>query len=282
MRIFKEKLLWTILEIWIKAQNIDENDLKNIFEIVKNFENKYSRFIKWNYLYKLNKDKQAKIDEDFKAIINIAKFANQISKWHFDITVLPFLENIWYGISTEKLEENIWIENVYIEGEKIFLKNNVSIEIWWIWKWYLIDVIFENLKNKYKDFIINFWWDIRIFWEKKIFSLENPVKTSEIFWKVEIENLALASSWASKRKTKNWHHLIDAKTWESQNEILWVFVTHKLASLADTFATTLFVSPIEISLEILKKVDWLEAMIITKNWEIYKSKWFNFINISQS
>ena len=66
--------------------------------------------------------------------------------------------------------------------------------------------------------------------------------------------------------------------WKPQNETLWVFVTHKLASLADTFATTLFVSPIEISIEILKQIDWLEAMILMKNWDIYKTKNFNFIN----
>jgi len=49
MKLFKKQLFWTVLEIWIYDEEIDENDLENIFEIVQNFENKYSRFKKWNY-----------------------------------------------------------------------------------------------------------------------------------------------------------------------------------------------------------------------------------------
>ena len=274
MKLFKKQLFWTVLEIWIYDEEIDENDLENIFEIVQNFENKYSRFKKWNYLWKLNKDKSAEIDEDLQTIINIAKKANELSKWHFDLTILPYLEEIWYWIYEKNLEKNIWMENIFIENWKIFLKNNVCIEVWWIWKGYMVDVIFNNLKEKYKNFVINFWWDIRIFWEKREFFLENPENEKNFIWKIKIENLALASSWANKRKTKKWHHLIDAKTWKPQNETLWVFVTHKLASLADTFATTLFVSPIDISLEILRQTDWLEAMILMKNWEYLQNKKF--------
>lgn len=280
MKNYKKDFFWTILEIWIFDEKIDEKHLENIYEIIKNFENKYSRFEKWNYLYNLNQNKKAEIDDDLKTIINIAKKANELSYGYFDITVLPFLENIWYWISKNKMQENFWMENIFIENDKIFLKNNVNIEIWWIWKGYMVDVIFEKLSENYENFIINFWWDIKIKWNKKDFFLEDPIFEEKIIWKIELKNLSLASSSWNKRKTEKWHHLINIKKGKSQDEILWVYVTHKFASFADTFATTLFVSPIEISLEILKKVDWLEAMIITKKWEIYKTKWFNFIKIN--
>ena len=134
MKKYKKELLWTILEIAIFDDFVDDNDLENIFKLTKNFEEKYSRFKVWNYLWNLNKQKKAKIDDDFKTILNIAKKANELSKGHFDITILPFLENIWYWISTEKLEEKVWMENIFIENDEIILKNDVSIEIWWIWK----------------------------------------------------------------------------------------------------------------------------------------------------
>lgn len=277
METFKKNLLWTILEIWIFDEEIDKNHIENIYKIIENFEEKYSRFKKWNYLWQLNNSWKAKIDDDLKTILQIAKMANESSKWHFDITILPFLENIWYWISKERIsEKNIWMENISIENDEIILKNDVKIEIWWIWKGYMVDVIFDNLKKNYNNFIINFGWDIRISWEKREFFLEDPVDNSKFIWKIEIENLALASSGSGKRKTEKGHHLIDAKSGKSANKIIWVCVTHKFATFADCFATTLFVSPLDISLEILKKISWLEAMIITKNWEIYKSKGFNF------
>ena len=169
MKKYKKELLWTILEIAIFDDFVDDNDLENIFKLIKDFEEKYSRFKVWNYLWSLNKQKKAKIDDDFKAILNIAQKANELSKGHFDITILPFLENIWYWISNEKLEEKVWMENIFIENDEIILKNDVSIEIWWIWKGYMVDVIFNNLKEKYKNFVINFGWDIRILWERRSF-----------------------------------------------------------------------------------------------------------------
>ena len=220
MKLFKKQLFWTVLEIWIYDEEIDENDLENIFEIVQNFENKYSRFKKWNYLWKLNKDKSAEIDEDLQTIINIAKKANELSKWHFDLTILPYLEEIWYWIYEENLEKNIWMENIFIENWKIFLKNNVCIEVWWIWKGYMVDVIFNNLKEKYKNFVVNFWWDIRILWEKREFFLENPENEKNFIWKIKIENLALAYSWANNwcknLKTTKWNFvsLCNAQTSE--------------------------------------------------------------------
>lgn len=281
MKKFQKQALWTILEIWIYDEKIEKKHIENIYKIVEIFENKYSRFKKWNYLWELNKNKTAEINEDFKTILNIAKKANELSKWYFDITVLPFLENIWYWISEKKITENFWMENIIIKENKIYLENNVQIEIWWIWKWYMVDVIFDNLKKNYNNFIINFGWDIRLSWEKE-FLLEDPIDNKKYIWKIKIKDLALASSGINKRKTNKWHHLIDIKKQKPENEKLWIYVTHKLASLADTFATTLFVSPINISLEILNKIDWLEAMIIMKNGEIFKSKNFNIIELTKN
>ena len=275
MKIYKKELLWTILEIWVQDEITNENIFSEIFEMVKIFEEKYSRFKKWNYLYNLNILKEAKIDTDLETMINISKKVNEISNWYFDITLLPFLENNWYGIFEEKLKTNFWMQNIILENKKIILKNNIMIDLGWIWKWYLIDVIFDNLKKYYNNFVINFWWDLRISGKQNIF-LEDPTDQTKNIWKIEIENLALASSGSSKRKIKNWHHLINPKTWTSEEKILWVYVTHKFASFADSFATALFVSPLEISLEILKKVPNLEAMIITSSGDIYKTNNFKF------
>jgi hypothetical protein len=38
----------------------------------------------------------------------------------------------------------------------------------------------------------------------------------------------------------------------------------------------LFVTPLKESLNVLASTDWLEALIITQNWEVYKSKWFQY------
>ena len=51
-----------------------------------------------------------------------------------------------------------------------------------------------------------------------------------------------------------------------------IYLTHKLSSFSDIFSTALFVTPLKKSIQILNDTDWLEWMIISKNWEIFKTK----------
>lgn len=273
MKIFTHTSLWTILKIWIDVHTIDTSVIDSIFTMVDDFEKKYSRFITWNYLHQLNKNKQAIIEPELKTMISIAKKLNTLSNGHFDITVLPYLENIWYGIATSEEQEIHWMENIIIHNEQIILKNNISIELGGIGKGYMIDMIFHNLSAHFSQFIINFWGDIRVSGTHE-FSLEDPINTSKSLWNIQLHNNSLAGSASNKRKTDKWHHLIDINKWTPENEKLAVYVTHNIASLADGFATTLFVSPIETALNILKKVNGLEGMIIMKNGDMYQSEGF--------
>ena len=272
---FSKDYFWSRLDIIINSGNINEKIINNCFIETGNFEKKYSRFMKWNYLYNLNKNKKSLIDQELLSIINLSKKVSELTNWSFDITILPLLENIGYWIINEKLEEKIWYKNIEIYKEKIILNNNVSIDIWAIWKWYMVDKIFNLLDYHYKNFIINFGWDIRIKGKKNIL-LEDPYNDKKNIWSIELENLSIASSAWNKRKTNLWHHLINAKNKKPQNDKIAIYLTHKLSSFSDIFSTGLFVCPLEKSIYILNKINWLEWLIISKNWDIYKSKNFNF------
>lgn len=269
---YSKDLLWSRLNLIINSENIDENIIKKCFDETEKFEKKYSRFIKWNYLYNLNKDKSSQVSWELLSIIKLANQVSKLTDWYFDITILPFLENIWYWIFEEKMEENYWYENIKIENNTIFLQNNVNIDLGSVWKWYIIDMIYNILNPVYDNFIINFWWDIRVKWKHKIF-LEDPLDEKKVIWEITIENSSIASSAPNKRKTKKWHHLINPIN--KIDDKLAIYITHKLSSFSDIFSTALFVTPMEKTIEILNKTKWLEALIITKKWEIFKTKWFN-------
>ena len=277
MKISRE-LCWSKLEILIHDEWEFSNLIKKSLEYWEYFEKKYSRFIADNYLYNINKNKTWEIDDDLFQILTLSKKLSDFSEWYFDITVLPYLENNWYGILENKIPENIWYKNIEFDKNNIKLHNWVYIDIWWIGKWFIVDKIYQILDKEINNFTINFWWDIRIKWEQDIL-LEDPINNWKIIWKISLKNCSFASSSWSKRIFWTWHHLISARKWFAQQDIIWVFVQHNICSLADSFATTLFVSPLEISLRILRSIKGLEAMIISKDWKIHKSKWFNFEKI---
>lgn len=270
---FSKNLLWTKLIITINSQNIDEDIIYSCFETIKDFEKKYSRFIENNYLDKLNTNKSSQANWELLSLIKLAQKVSKLTDWYFDITVLPLLENLWYWKNKSELEENIWYKNIEISWNKIILHNWVSIDLWALGKWFIIDKIFNKLDSIFDDFIINFWWDIRVKWTHTIL-LEDPNDNKKSIWQITLNNNSIASSTPFKRTTEKGHHLINPKNKNPSNEKLAIFITHKLSSFSDIFSTALFVSNIEKSIEILNKIKWLNWMIITKNGEIFKTKWF--------
>ena len=272
---FTKNLCGSKLEILIPLEWEFSDSVNKCFKFWELFENKYSRFIEWNHLSELNKKWGWEISSDLIGILKLCQEVSKKSDGYFDITVCSRLENLWYWIKTEEIQENIWYKNIIIDNNSLYLKNWINIDIWAIWKWYLVDVFYNILDKNIDNFTINFGWDIRVKWTKNI-SLEDPMNLWKSLWTVELTNSSIASSSWNRRIFWESHHLINPKTKESQNDKIWVYVQHKLASFADIFSTALFVTPLDKSLEILASTPGLEALIISKNRKIYKSKWFQY------
>ena len=108
MKKYKKELLWTILEIAIFDDFVDDNDLENIFKLIKDFEEKYSRFKVWNYLWSLNKQKKAKIDDDFS---NEEEREEYIKSYEEDLEKLITMSNkIQNGNYKPKIELKLYPE----------------------------------------------------------------------------------------------------------------------------------------------------------------------------
>lgn len=273
---FTKELCGSRLEILIHQEWEFSDLIQECFKIWEMFEKKYSRFIEWNYLYNLNKNKESLIDEEFLSIIKLCSKVSDITDWYFDITIQPILEELWYWID-KKINKNynIWYKNIIINNDKIILKNNITIDIWSVWKWYIVDKIFNILSKSIQSYSINFWWDIRIKWEKNI-KLQDPLDNSKYIGTLDLKDNSLSSSSWNKRIFWKSHHLINPKNKTSEYKIQAVFMQHNLTAFSDIFATALYVTPLEKSIEILSSISGLEWMIIDSDWNIYKSKWFDF------
>ena len=276
MKTYSKECFWSRLDITIQQSDSIDSAIAESLELIDNFEQKYSRFIDGNTLSHINKEKKWELPDEIMTLIWLAIKVSTMTKGHFDITILPLLENNGYGIEKERMNTSLWYENIECSGNTITLNNDISIEFWALGKWYAIDLIYNTLITHSSDFIINFGWDIRVAGNTTI-QLEDPMDTNKSIWSIALENLAIASSAGNRRKLNVWHHLINPKSKESAEDKIAVYVTHKLWVFADIFATALFVCPLKDSLEILEKTPWLEALIIGADGKIYKSQWFNSI-----
>jgi len=271
---YSKECFWSVLDITVFWDEDVSSLLTESFALLDDFENKYSRFISGNMLDALNTDKSIVLPSEIISLIELCQKVSGLTQGHFDITIQPVLENSGYGISEEKISENIGYENIFIDATTITLKNDVQIEFWSFGKWYALDLLYNSLIEHTQDFVINFGWDIRVAGNHTV-HLEDPLDTSKMIWKIWLSNTAIASSSGNKRKIAKWHHLMNAKTKTSQDDKHAVYVTHELWVFADIFATALFVSPMDISLKVLGSIEWLEALIIGSDGKVFKSVWFD-------
>lgn len=271
---FIKDALGSRLEITIPWDTKNDSAITESFLLVENFEKKYSRFQTWNLLEQINTWSPIEIEPALASMIRLALKLSKLTRGSFDITILPLLENRGYGISEELLPENIGYQSIDLEGNTITLKDGVNIELGSCGKGYMLDCIYKILAKNHKDFVINFWGDIRVSWTKKIF-LEDPYNHTKTIGSVELYDRAIASSAGNKRKIWRGHHLVDPQNIQNQDDKIAVYTTHKFWVFADMFATALFVTPLDLSLKILESVEWLEALIIGIDGKIFTSEWFN-------
>jgi thiamine biosynthesis lipoprotein ApbE len=270
--LYTLEALGTKLVIDTLDETLKEELVHFCFCEVKKFEQKFSRFDEKSYLSKINRNWWWEIDDEFLSLLELSQHVHKNSFWYFDITLWSSLEKLWYWSSKQGNEKSS-MDDIILSLNTLTLLNGTHIDFWWIWKWYIIDILFKYLDMNISQFIINFWWDIRVKWKHRL-GLEDPLDSSKIIWEVFLEDMAICGSSGQKRKFWWNHHLINPKTRQSQNESLAVFTQHRLASFADTYATAIFVSPLETSLKILEHTEWLDGLIITRSWEIYQSNNF--------
>ncbi len=273
MKTYSHDCLGSRLDITIESRKDLDSVMTESFLLIDDFENKYSRFIEWNVLSKINREKTWTLPDEIMMLVTLAQKISVMTNGYFDITMLPVLENNGYGIESKKINNAIWYKNIICEKNDITLENDVCIEFGSLGKWYVLDLLYNALRSYSQDFVINFGWDIRVSGEKTI-HLEDPNDIKKSIGTIELNNISIASSGWNKRKLSVWHHLINPENKASQEDKIAVFVTHKLWVFADAFATALFVCPLNKSLKILEKTPWLEALIIWADGKIYKSQWF--------
>lgn len=293
--------LSTLLSIVIDTSLSCNREFFEIQQWLTDFEHRFSRFQKDNWLWNINTTGKWILDEDGKNMLHFALALAETTDGYFDPTVTGALEAIGYGKkeilaenSLEKISQKkkrvinwiqpsywIWCDNkalhpilkhgtfrdVEIQDYNCILHNGSRIEFGWVGKWYALDIIASKL-SWFERYYINFWGDI--YWKGGwTLWLEDPQDEEKAIWTLRLENgFFCASSWG-KRKIGDAHHLLDARTGKSTFHTLGTYIEGSSWMLADALATATFILPIDSALELLETVcspDW---------WKKYEASSWN-------
>ncbi len=234
--------------------------------------------------------------EELHELIELSLEYNGITDGCFDITVQPLLDLWEYDPDSEKqfweMDESdqlsaidtamnlVGSDRIILDGNSIGLKEGSSITLGGIAKGYAADealAVLENLGINHA--LVNAGGDIRTLgtkpggkgWE---IALVNPDDTTQSLAGFVVDSMAVTTSGNYERyfnPDKSAHHIINPKTGFSADECISVTIIAESGTQADAMATGVFVLGPDDGMNLVEKLDDVEALIVDTSRNIHQS-----------
>jgi len=265
------------------ASDISKKQFKTVKELIQTtvlkFDQYYSRFIPDSFIYSLSKKKGIiEVEEDFISLLWAYLPLYHLTEGQFTPLVGGLLSQAGYDENYTFQEKNLDDVPAFtdvvevLDPTHIKLKQPVLFDFGAIGKGYLIDKVASLIQlSGITDFTVDAGGDILYQTTHKKglrVGLEHPLDISKVIGRVTLKNIAICGSAGNRRKWSRFHHIINAKTKKSPEDVLAVWVIANRCAVADGLSTCLFfVSP-----EILLKQFSFQYLIVRSNGKVTYSK----------
>ncbi|MEM1583264.1 MAG: FAD:protein FMN transferase [Nitrososphaerota archaeon] len=283
----------TIVTITLVHEDIGyaKRIIDEAFSELKRIERIMSIYDEESEVNKLNKE--GFLEHASDELIYILKEAIRISKLTrgvYDVTILPLIEYIVRKrgeLDEEELERILELVDyslIEISGKSIrFLKKGMKIVLNSVAKGYAVDLASEYLiKHGVKHALINAGGDLKAVGEKTDgepwrIAIRNPFEKDKSICKLMIYSSSVATSGNYERRigSGNFSHILNPYLKNSlSSQVVSATVITERALIADALATSLCAMNPSESIHLIEELGEAEAMIITNNRDIIKTRNF--------
>jgi thiamine biosynthesis lipoprotein len=291
-------LMNTIVEQKIYNENSPEV-YKKVVDEVRRLENMLSYFKKDSEISKLNKlagKEKVNLSSEVICVLSEAYKFSELSNGAFDITLAPVIDywrrcgrfhKVPCESEIEELIELVDYKKMNIDkiNNMAYLENQgIAVNLGGIGKGFAADVCVELYKlMEVESAFINFGGNVKTLGKKPdgddwVIGIQHPFKQRGVhFGAVLVSNKSVVTSGSYERyievNSEKYHHILDHRTgWPSQSDIVSATVICENSMQADALSTAIFVMGLEDGSELIKKIRNAEAVLVTKDNEIYLSK----------
>jgi thiamine biosynthesis lipoprotein len=300
-----EYLMDTVITIKIYDKK-DEKILDLAFDRLNEIENRMSNTISDSDISIVNQNagiKPVTVHDDVYYVLGKAKYFAEISNGAYDPTIGPLVD-LW-DISRKSKERNKegskeipsdseikksrgkvdYKKLDLLEGNQVFLKEkDMKLDLGGIAKGFAADEVKKiMIDNGVNSAILDLGGNVYAVGEKNggeywNIGVQNPFSTQgDNIGILKVKDSSIVTSGDYERyfevNGKRYHHIIDSKTgYPSENELTGVSIISKKSIDGDALSTTLFVLGIKDGTKLLKQLEDVDAIFITKNGEVYISK----------
>ncbi len=232
--------------------------VEKAFQLMRQFAQRYSRFIKGNELWRFNQSAGGPVSQELLDLLQRATAHHQETDGKFDPSVLPSLEHEGYtGAYSDGLDHatSVPFSSLVLDpiARRATKPLELKIDFGGFGKGYIVDRVTEFLSRTHPHVLVDAGGDIATrggdvgrgesHW---IIGVENPAQIDgPELCLLSLSGEAVATSGTNRRKWRSnegaKHHLIDPETRRSsESTFLSVTVIAPSAETADVLAKTLF------------------------------------------
>lgn len=219
-------------------------------------------------------------------VMSLAKDVYHLTEGYYDPTVDPLVRLWGFGRdsnpafpSKDEIEASVALvgyDNVFITGNRIIKKKNVTIDLASIAKGYAVDAIVRVLeKYKQKNYMVEIGGELFVQgnefykkgWDVIIVDPDN-VQKGIMTLRLKNKGVATSGNYRNFRPHvdgRKYHHIIDPKTgYPVFNDLVSVTIVADTTVMADGLATGIFVMGAEKGLKLINSLEDVEAVLIEK------------------
>lgn len=288
-------LLDTVVEITIYDNN-SQKLINQLFEKIRNMEDKYSRHVADSEISKINNEPKVPINvsEDTFDLIEQGLYFGTISNGLFDISIGPLVD-LWRineenprvpsqsDINSTKLKVDYRNISLDSENKTISIPNGTSLDMGAIAKGFITDKLVSVLREKnVSSALLNLGGNLYLHGSKPDGSLwtvgiRNPFGLQgDYIGTVLVKDMSVVTSGIYERffevDGKRYHHILNPKTgYPEDNELASVSVLSPSSTKCDGLSTTCFLLGLHDGMKLIEELDNVEAIMVTRDKQIYLS-----------
>lgn len=227
--------------------------LNEIFELIKSFENIYSRFHENSLIRKMGRVPGVyALPVEARLLFDLYQELYQITEGAFTPLIGQTLVEAGYDADYSLKPTTLhhppkWEEVLDYQYPYLTIKKPCQLDFGSAGKGYLIDLVSDFLIKKGHDsFCVNAGGDIFYRHAQNLplkVGLEDPRNFNQVIGVAEILNQSICASAGSRRVWKDFHHIINPHTLHSPKKVLATWVIAESGRIADGLSTCLFLVP---------------------------------------
>ncbi|WP_352418200.1 FAD:protein FMN transferase [Proteiniborus sp.] len=297
----KEKtgfLLGTVVQIKLLEPQ-PEDFFNEAFSLIQSIENKMSINIENSEVSKINKNagkSYVKVSPETYFVIEKGKYYSSLSNGFFDISIGPLVKLWGIGSKDANVPRQSEIDKVLrkIDYNHILLNESdrsvklaeegMVIDLGGIAKGYAADVIADYLKSKnINNAIIDLGGNVLALGgksqnDKWNIGIQNPFQErNKHIGILNVKDKTIVTSGVYERyfieTGKRYHHILDPFTgYPVKNSLMSVTIVADKSIDADGLSTTVFALGTEKGMELIEKLDGIDAILVDKDKNVYVTK----------